>query len=165
MAKEVHELILPISFIFQKENQALQEAIAFKKIMPPLSLPFPFPAVFGLENILWVSVFQALMVFSGALWFLIRFLMPSSGYCFVPGIGSKVMCNWQSSPEGDSCVLTVVLEVVSGVSSLSGGRGRILGGLHHPFHKDRFRLCFIFLTYFPVLTSMGLFEILLQTTW
>ena len=29
MGKEVHELILPISFIFQKENQALQEAIAF----------------------------------------------------------------------------------------------------------------------------------------
>ena len=106
MAKEAHELILPISFIFQKENQALQEAIAFKKIMPPLSLPFSFPAVFGLENILWVSVFQALMVFSGALLFLIRFPMPSSGYCFVPGIGSKVMYNWQSSPEGDCCVLT-----------------------------------------------------------
>lgn len=30
MGKEVQELILAILFVFQKENQALQEAIAFK---------------------------------------------------------------------------------------------------------------------------------------
>ena len=37
------------------------------------------------------------MVFSGALLFLIRFPMPSSGYCLVPGIGSKVMYNWAAT--------------------------------------------------------------------
>lgn len=60
MGKEVHELILPISFIFQKENQALQEAIAFKKNNAPSLPPFSF------SSSIWLREHFMRFNFSGA---------------------------------------------------------------------------------------------------